>query len=569
MSTNSRLLLYKKISRVSQNGKKFKPSAAATRLHLKLDKNSREFFFTLPLRSKQYDVRDEVLNLSKNDSDQFLENVEVNEKNQKEIHFKLHKENYVKGLLESTSHGITPPEFMWETPNRVLVEFSSPNIAKPFHVGHLRSTMIGNYIANVNNYFKNDVKRINYLGDWGTQFGFVQLGLSLANVTDEALKNDPMRALYNAYVHANKLAENDSTIADQAREIFQKLETGDESNFSEWKSFRKYTIEELERTYNRIGVKFDIYEWESMYNIKKVNSILSDMEKMKLLTMDSENRKVVQLNEKKSIPIIKSDGSSLYITRDVAAAIQRFEKHNFDKMYYVVDNAQTSHFMNLFSVLNAMKLPWADRLVHVKFGKIKGMSTRKGTAIFLQDILDETKNVMKEKQLESPTTKVNLDYDHPSTEILGISAVVVNDLRHKRHQDYDFDWDKALDVKGDTGVSMQYAHCRLVSLEKNSGATIASECIPSLLQEPVAEDLIFCIGRFDEVLLKSYQELEPYILVHYLFTLSHAIGKALQVLKIKGEEEELARQRLLLMHSARKVLNHGMRLLGLTPLSEM
>jgi arginyl-tRNA synthetase len=372
---------------------------------LKFEYSNRKFYFALPLQSKSYDIREDVPNFLENKSDDFLDQFEM-KNDSKEIHFQMHRDHYVKRLLESLRYKINPPNFMCEMPNNVVVEFSSPNIAKPFHVGHLRSTMIGNYIANVNNFFTNDIKTINYLGDWGTQFGFVQLGLSLCNVSEETIKKDPINVLYHAYVHANKLAESDVTITERAREIFKELENGDETNINKWKLFKKYTIEELIRTYKRIGITFDEYQWESTYNIKKISKVISEIEKLNLLSIDSKDRKVIHLNEKRIVPIIKSDGSSLYITRDIAAAVNRFEQYNFDIMYYVVDNAQTNHFINLIDILNAMKLPWANRLKHIKFGKIRGMSTRKGTVVFLQDILDETRAVMHQRQIQSPS-KIN------------------------------------------------------------------------------------------------------------------------------------------------------------------
>lgn len=394
-------LLTFQISQVIQNDQTLKPSSVSAQLKLNIVKFSRKLHFTLPLQTKQYDIQVQEPHLMKNDSDDFLEKVEVS-KNGQYLHFYVDKDRFVREMFEALKGDIKPPDFLSNKADNVLVEFSSPNIAKPFHVGHLRSTVIGNYISNLNQFFKHKVKRVNYLGDWGTQFGFVQLGLSIAKVTEEELKSNPIRTLYNAYVQANRLAEIDPNVAEKAKEIFNKLERGDRSNATEWESFRKYTMEELDRTYNRIGIKFDEYEWESMYSIDRISKVISELEKHNLLVTDSQDRKIVNINNR-TVPIIKSDGSSLYITRDIAAAIDRFDKHQFDAMYYVVDNAQIDHFRNLISILDAMKYPWANRLKHVKFGKIKGMSTRKGTAIFLQDILDEMYAVMKDKQLKHPS----------------------------------------------------------------------------------------------------------------------------------------------------------------------
>ncbi|XP_011498213.1 PREDICTED: probable arginine--tRNA ligase, mitochondrial [Ceratosolen solmsi marchali] len=569
MCHNLRSLLYKTICQGLQNNESTNLNIIYTSLRLEFDNSSKKFYFAFPLRSKYHDIRKDVPNILKNKSDRLFEYIESVKNDSKEIHFQLYKNHYIKELLESLNHKITAPNCIYETPSNVVVEFSSPNIAKPFHVGHLRSTIIGNYITNINKFFNNNIKTINYLGDWGTQFGYVGLGLSLCQISDEAIKKDPINVLYNAYVYANKLAETDATIADRAREIFKDLENGNESSLKQWKAFKKYTLEELTKIYERIGIKFDEYQWESAYNIKEISSLISEIKRLDLLSIDSKDRTVINLNEKRIVPIIKSDGSSLYITRDIAAAVNRYEQYKFDIMYYVVDNTQTDHFINLIEILNAMKLTWANKLKHIKFGKIKGMSTRKGTSVFLQDLLNEIQAVMKQKQIQSPNTKINLNYNDPSTEILGLSAVIINDLRHKRNQDYEFDWNKALDIRGDSGIKLQYTHSRLASLEENSGATIASECIPSLLTEPEAENLIYYIGIFDEALIKSYQKLEPYILVNYLFQLSRATNTALKALRIKDEPTELANQRLLLMCTSRKVLAQGMKLLGLTPLNKM
>ncbi|XP_071652087.1 probable arginine--tRNA ligase, mitochondrial isoform X2 [Temnothorax longispinosus] len=478
------------------------------------------------------------------------------------------KDICVKEVLEHNCSTVSPPTFVNNKKN-IIVEFSSPNIAKPFHVGHLRSTIIGNYVANINSFVKNNVKRINYLGDWGTQYGLIQLGINMADINEDEMRRNPIKALYTAYITANKLAETDSSILDRARKIFNDLENGTGVTYEQWIAFKQYTVEELTKVYGRIGITFDEYHWESMYNAKNIEKIITLMEKMQLLLRDEQNRKVVNLDNEKSVPIIKSDGSTLYIARDIAAAIDRFEKNNFDCMYYVVDNTQASHFSNLLEILKRLQMPWAERLKHVKFGRLHGMRTRKGNMVFLEDILDITRDIMKQKQIDSHTTKVRLDSSDKSSDILGISAMIVNDLKRKRQRDYTFDWNTAFDLKGDTGVKLQYTHCRLVSLERTCGAVLTLECEPSLLQEDIVDDLVVLIAKFEEVVLKSYEELEPCILTAYLFNLSNAINKAFSLLKVKDELPDLASQRLLLFHVARNVLAQGMKLLGLIPLEEM
>ncbi|KZC04096.1 putative arginine--tRNA ligase, mitochondrial [Dufourea novaeangliae] len=514
--------------------------------------------------SNHYNITNELQNIIKNDLEDISDITVQNDT----VCFNIPRDQYVKTILESNLSGPTPPVLLQDNKN-VLVEFSSPNIAKPFHLGHLRSTIIGNCIANINSFLQNKVKRINYLGDWGTQIGFIQMGMKLTNIDSTEIQTNPIKALYKAYVTAHKLAETDSTIGDRARELFKKLELGDSSTYKDWQTFKDYTVHELTKIYKRIGVVFDEYHWESMYNASTTNHIINLMEDMHLLTLDNMNRRVIPISEKRNIPLIKSDGSTLYLCRDIAAAIDRFEKNKFDAMYYVVDSAQRDHFSNLVQILNKMNIPWADRIKHIQYGRVQGMSTRKGTAVFLEDILNEVKEIMRERQMKTHTTKVSLDETDDSSDILGVSGVIIHDLRQRRMKNYEFNWDLILNMKGDSGIKLQYTHCRLTSLEHNSGAILTTECDPSLLQEPEVDDLIILISKFDEVVLKSYEELEPCILTVYLFQLSNAISKAWKTLTIRGQPTDLGEQRLLLFHTSKLILAEGMKLLGLTPLEKM
>lgn len=355
------------------------------------------YSFMLPLKSEDYNITNEVQNLAQNDIKSIFDDVII--KNDT-VYFNVKRDKYLKAVLESNFSAVAPPLVINNGKN-VIVEFSSPNIAKPFHFGHLRSTIIGNCIANINTFLQNQVEKINYLGDWGTQFGFIQLGIEMTNIEDAKLQTDPIKTLYQVYVTANKLAESDPTLHERAKEIFKQLELGDSTIYKNWQRIRHYTVVELEKTYERIGVVFDKYEWESMYTTKNIQKILDLMEERQLLTLDNDNRKVIAISNERTVPIIKSDDSSLYITRDIAAAINRFERYKFDAMYYVVDYSQTEHFNNLIQILNKMQLPWVDRLKHIKYGRIRGMSTRKGTAVFLEDILNEAKEIMRQKQINT------------------------------------------------------------------------------------------------------------------------------------------------------------------------
>lgn len=231
-------------------------------------------------------------------------------------------------------------------PKRIVVEFSSPNVAKPFHVGHLRSTIIGNFIANLHSHINNQVTRLNYLGDWGTQFGLIKVGVEELKYSSENIRKNPLQLLYESYVHANKLAISDKSILDRARREFAKLESGAPDDIANWKTYITYTISELKAMYNRLGVRFDEYNYESMYNAKHINDVLTQLDKMKILKTNIEGKQTARVNDR-DITVRKSDGTTLYLTRDIAAAMDRFKKYQFDKMYYVVENGQNDHFVAL------------------------------------------------------------------------------------------------------------------------------------------------------------------------------------------------------------------------------
>ncbi|KAJ8925105.1 hypothetical protein NQ315_001286 [Exocentrus adspersus] len=486
----------------------------------------------------------------------------IKDRANRKISFEIEKGIFMKDVMENCAF----PDLNVK-PKKLVVEYSSPNVAKPFHFGHLRSTIIGNFISNLNMFLKNQVTRLNYLGDWGTQFGFIKVGVEDLKYTPEVIRKDPIKILYRCYVHANKLADKDPSILEKAKAEFTKLENGSEEDLRHWKDYMTYTKEELETTYNRLGVVFDVYNYESDYSAKGIQDVLEVLRKKNVIRKDKDGKEVAVVNERK-VSVVKSDNTTLYLTRDIAAAIDRFKTYGFDRMYYVVENGQNDHFYALKDILSKMDMPWVHRLVHVKFGRIRGMSSRQGSAVFLQDILDQCRDIMIRKQVESPTTKAPIS-DGQAADILGVSCVIVNDLKQRRQKDYDFDWDRVLQVQGDTGIKLQYTHCRLCSLEKNSGATPARDCIPQMLEEPEVLILLKELARFHDVLYRANEQLEAQILVNYLFRLCNQINKAFKTLRIKGTDPDVASQRLLLFITAREVLRNGMSILGLRPLDQM
>lgn len=315
-------------------------------------------------------------------------------------------------LLDPTkSYNQFIPQYEWDKPltrrNKVIVEFSSPNIAKPFHMGHLRSTIVGNFIANIFKEFEFDVIKLNYLGDWGTQCGYIQLGLDKLNPSIEEFNAAPISTLYNAYVYAHKLGETDPLIRADATRIFSDLETENPMRLKDWDNYRKPTVNELETTYKRLGVEFDEYSWESNYKKTVIENELLELIDRNLVEIDEEGRTVVKLKDDRAT-LIKSDGSTMYLIRDIAAMNDRFKRYEFDKMIYIVDHGQSRHFSNLFKIATELQRPFANELQHIAFGRIMGMSTRRGNVVFLKDILDEARDRMFLKQKESTSKSIQL-----------------------------------------------------------------------------------------------------------------------------------------------------------------
>uniref|UniRef100_A0A674E723 Probable arginine--tRNA ligase, mitochondrial n=1 Tax=Salmo trutta TaxID=8032 RepID=A0A674E723_SALTR len=306
--------------------------------------------------------------------------------------------------------------------------YSSPNIAKKFHAGHLRSTIIGNFIANLKESLGNNVIRVNYLGDWGMQFGLLGAGFQLFGC-QEKLKNNPLQHLFDVYVQVNKEAENNEVIGQAAREFFRQLEQQEHQAVLLWKQFREITVEEYQQVYKRLGVHFDIYSGESFHQ-QQAQEVVQQLQRQGLLKTTEKGTGVVDLSSAGDMSsystVLRSDGTSLYITRsvDLAAAIDRKERYNFDEMIYVTDKSQGIHFQQLFQILLAMGHSWAERCQHVPFGLVQGMKTRLGEVVFLEDVLDEARGRMLRNMSQSKTTK-EMVYPEDTAEKVGISALIV------------------------------------------------------------------------------------------------------------------------------------------------
>ncbi|CDO91841.1 unnamed protein product [Kluyveromyces dobzhanskii CBS 2104] len=464
---------------------------------------------------------------------------------------------------------------------KILIEFSSPNIAKPFHAGHLRSTIIGGFLSNLYEQLGWNVLRVNYLGDWGKQFGVLAVGFERYG-SEEALKNDPINHLFEVYVRVNKdiesegdsLPEEESTDG-KARSYFKKMEDGDPEALQIWKRFRELSIEKYIQTYARLNIKYDVYSGESQVSREKMDKAM-EIFKEKNLTHEDRGATLIDLtkfNKKLGKTIVqKSDGTTLYLTRDVGAAMDRFEKYNFDKMIYVIACQQDLHTAQFFEILKQMGCEWANRLQHVNFGMVQGMSSRRGTVVFLDTILEETKENMHEVMRKNETKYAQIENPDEVADLVGISAVMIQDMQAKRINNYEFKWERMTSFEGDTGPYLQYAHSRLRSVERNATG-ISQEQMASadltLLTEPAAVILVRLLAQYPDVLRNAMKTHEPSTVVTYLFKLTHQVSSCYDVLWVAGQTPELAAARLALYGSARQVLNNGMRLLGLTPVDRM
>ncbi|SNW62116.1 Arginyl-tRNA synthetase [Orpheovirus IHUMI-LCC2] len=485
---------------------------------------------------------------------------------------------------------------------KIIIEYSSPNIAKPFHAGHLRSTIIGNFIKQLYKFEGANTVSINYLGDWGKQYGLLALGFQKYGSRQELI-NKPIRHLYDVYVKINKdaciseekkakkqnrkanLNKNDDSdiddeklnagkeIQDKAREYFKKMEEGDEESLKLWEEFKGLSIEEYKKIYGRLGIEFDVYTGES----EQTESMKGAMEVMKekgLIKNGDNGEQMIDLDEYKlgKALVKKKDGTTLYLTRDIGAALSRYEEYKFDKMIYVVASAQDHHFKQLFKILELMgREEVASRCQHVNFGLVQGMSTRNGTVVFLEDMLNMSQEVMLTKMKEN--VKGKLDEIEDVKEVsdkIGLSAIIVGDLSAKRQKDYKFNETRIMSFEGYTGPYLQYAHARLCNMmEKNANVEITDVINYDLLCENEVYKLVNHLDSFEGVIGLCLETLEPNTLVTYLMELASLISSCHQKLWIIGQEVEVSKARMLLFHSAKTVLCTGMKILGLTPITKM
>ncbi|XP_008311718.1 putative arginine--tRNA ligase, mitochondrial [Cynoglossus semilaevis] len=520
------------------------------------------------------DIRQQTENLaSQMKCDNEVENISVD---REMIFFTVNRKLLVQKMLEPfEKHEDVKFGFNSELLNTLkkgttLVEYSSPNIAKKFHVGHLRSTIIGNFIANLKQSLGNNVIRMNYLGDWGMQFGLLGAAFDRFG-SQEKLKQNPLQHLFEVYVQANKEAEHDDGLMQAAQSFFRQLEQHEPQALTLWQQFRDITVKEYQSIYKRLGIHFDVYSGESEH-LGQVQEVMQQLQSRGLLKTSGNGADVVDLSPDGDLSsvctLLRSDGTSLYITRDLAAAVSRRRQYQFDEMIYVTDKSQSTHFQQLFQILSSMGHSWSYSCQHVPFGLVKGMKTRTGEVVFLEDVLDEVQARMLDNMSRSKTTK-ELDDPEDTAEKVGMSALITQDFKGPLQADYIFDWDRILQSHGDTGVFLQYTHARLHSLIQRNQQVDTSEFDPNLLQEQASIAMLQHLLRYDEVLYQSAQDLQPKHLVNFLLKLCHLIASAHRVLPVKGSLQDVAQARLRLFHGASSVLSGGMKTLGIIPVDKM
>lgn len=464
-----------------------------------------------------------------------------------------------KILKEGEQYGSSP------NTNKVMtIDLSSPNIAKPFSMGHLRSTVIGNSLALIAEKQGYQVVRINHLGDWGTQFGKLIVAYDMWG-NEEKVKKSPIKELLALYVKFHVEADSDPTLNDLGRAAFKKLEEGDEGTIELWKWFREESLNEFMKIYDRLGIPFDSYHGEAFYN-DKMESVVEEL-KEKGLLVESDAAQVVEVENFPPCLIKKSDGTTLYATRDLAAAIYRQEKYHFDKSLYVVGNEQTLHFKQLFTVLQKMGYQWQEGMAHVPFGMIlkdgKKMSTRKGKVVLLEEVIKEAIQLaLTNIEEKNP----NLDNKEEIANQVGVGAIIFHDLKSYRLNDIEFSLEDMLRFEGETGPYVQYTHARAASLLKKGNYSFKEDNQPNLLDEE-AWPIIKLLFSFPEVIGKALDDYDPSQIAKTLLEISKAFNKYYAAVKILDEDQLY--NRLSLVSAVKIVLKEGLNLLGIQAPEQM
>ena len=442
----------------------------------------------------------------------------------------------------------------------ITIDLSSPNIAKPFSVGHLRSTVIGDALSNIFRKMGYNTIKINHLGDWGKQFGLLMVAYKKWG-SKEAVEANPIDELLKLYVRINAEIENDPELDDEGGLWFKKLEDGDPEATELWQWFRDESLVEFNRIYKLLGVEFDSLNGEAFYN-DKMDEAVQILEEKGLLK-ESKGASIVELDDVNLPPamIKKSDGATLYITRDIATAIYRARTYNFVKNIYAVGQEQSNHFRQLKAVLKKMGFDWSDDMVHVDFGLVtknrQKLSTRKGNIILLEPTLQEAISRAK-AQIEEKNPE--LENKEEVAHAVGVGAVKFYDLKTDRRNGYDFDLEAMVSFEGETGPYVQYAYARIQSILRKANFTPSTDATYSL-SDPESWEIIKLLQDFSRVVKRAAENYDPSLIAKYAINLAQAFNKYYAHTRILDESPE-RESRLALSYSTAVVLKEALRLLG-------
>ena len=445
----------------------------------------------------------------------------------------------------------------------VVVEFSSPNIAKPFHIGHVRTTVIGNALSKIYASQGYHVEKLNHLGDYGTQFGKLIVAYKLWG-DKQAVENDPIKELLKLYIRFHDEAETKPEMEDEAREWFTKLENGDEEAKDLWQWFRDESLKEFSRVYKLLDIDFDSYVGESFYS-DKMPAVIEELKEKNLLE-ESDGAMIVNLEDSKLPPALiqKRDGSTLYLTRDLASAFYRKKLYDFDKSIYVVGSQQELHFKQCFEIIKRMGYEWYKDMIHVQFGMVAleegTMSTRKGRVVFLEDVLnqaiDRTRQIIDEKNPEAE----NID---EVAKAVGVGAVVFQELSNSRIKDYTFSWDRTLSFEGETGPYVQYTHARCCAVLRKADQPVSADINYELLSDQDAADVLSVLENFNKSLMTAMKKNEPHIVTRFVLDLAQAFNKFYHNSPILVDDADLRAARLALVEVTRQTIENALKILGM------
>lgn len=445
----------------------------------------------------------------------------------------------------------------------VIVEYSSPNIAKPFHIGHIRTTVIGNSLYKIYKFLGFNTISINHLGDYGTQFGqLISAYKKWGN--REVIESDAINELLKLYVKWNAEAELDNTLRDEARYWFKELENKNEEALELWQWIRDVSLKEFNKVYDMLNIKFDSYAGESFYS-DKMPAVLKEMEESGIMK-ESEGASIVDLEPYGMPPALikKSDGSTLYTTRDITAALYRKEKYDFYKNIYVVGSQQNLHFKAWIKIVELMGYEWAKDCIHIPFGMVSlegsTLSTRRGNVVFLEDVLKAAvENTLKIIDERNP----NLEDKELVAKQIGIGAVIFQELFNQRIKDYVFSWERTLSFDGETGPYVQYTHARTNSLLEKGGFNLEDKIDYKLLSSDDEIKIIRLIYDFPNIIVDSMEKNEPFFITRHIVEIAKAFNKFYNSSPIIIEDLELRKARLMLTYATKTVIKTGLNLLGI------